>query len=253
MIWKFLNEGENSGGFNMKRDLDIAGNISPDETVLRLYRWKPYCISLGANQIKNEIDFKKTDEAGIDVVKRPTGGRAILHAEELTYAVIMPLSEGSSARNIYRDINLALLEGLKKFDIRLAEAGLEENQPDFPEIYRKESKSTLCFAVSAKNELKFGGKKLVGSAQRKLGRVILQHGSILCGGYHKHIVDFLNIDGNSRELLREEMERTTTELSAVLNAPVDYEALENSILHGFESFFNAAFTDSGMRFSELLG
>ena len=182
MIWKFLNEGENSGGFNMKRDLDIAGNISPDETVLRLYRWKPYCISLGANQIKNEIDFKKTDEAGIDVVKRPTGGRAILHAEELTYAVIMPLSEGSSARNIYRDINLALLEGLKKFDIRLAEAGLEENQPDFPEIYRKESKSTLCFAVSAKNELKFGGKKLVGSAQRKLGRVILQHGSALsCG------------------------------------------------------------------------
>ncbi len=251
MIWKLLNDGENSGGFNMKTDMDIAENLSPDEAVLRLYRWKPYCISLGANQNKNEIDFKKTEEAGIDVVTRPTGGRAILHAEELTYAVILPLSELSSARGIYRDINLALLEGLKLYDPRLADAGLEENQPNFPDIYKKDPKSTLCFAVSAKSELKYDGKKLAGSAQRKLGNVILQHGSILCGAYHKSIVNYLNVKDELRESLKGEMEHTTTELSSVLNNDIDYDALSDSVRQGFEKFFRISFAEF-IRYSEQL-
>lgn len=236
----------------MQRDMEIAGGIKQGEAVLRLYRWKPYCISLGANQNKDEIDFSKTEKAGIDVVTRPTGGRAILHAEELTYAVIMPLSGLASARGLYRDINLALLEGLKDYDGKLAGAGLEENQPDFPAIYKNDSKSTLCFAVSAKSELKYGGKKLVGSAQRKLGDVILQHGSILCGGFHKSIVDFLNIDEKTRALLREEMELTTTELSEVLDEKVEYNALSESIRHGFTNFFGAEFSNAGSRISGTL-
>ena len=67
---------------------------------------------------------------------------------------------------------------------------LEKSQPDFREFY-KEGHSAVCFAVPAKSELKFDGRKLVGSAQRKFGNVILQHGSILCGEFHKKIVDYL--------------------------------------------------------------
>ena len=253
MIWKFLDEGENTGEFNMKRDLELAENMNPDEAVLRLYRWKPFCISLGANQDKSEIDFNKAEKAGIDLVTRPTGGRAILHAEELTYAVIMHTSGTTSARGVYRDINLALLEGLKKYDAGLSEAGLEENQPNFPEIYRNDSRSTLCFAVSAKNELKYAGKKLVGSAQRKLGSVILQHGSILCGGYHKLIVDFLNVDEETRGLLRREMDRTTTEMSTILKSDIDYNFLADSIRQGFESYFNTAMSEYLIQNSSELG
>ena len=168
----------------MDFDLLLAGSRYRGEAYFRLYKWKPYCISLGANQSYDSIDLTKAKRDYIDVVKRPTGGRAILHAEELTYSVVLPVDYTSSARNIYREINLALLKGLKEYDKRLADIELESTQPAFSSIY-KEAKGNICFAVSAKSELKFKGKKVAGSAQRKLNNSLLQHGSILCSDFHK--------------------------------------------------------------------
>ena len=98
----------------METDLFLAKDCEPDEAIFRLYRWEPYCISLGANQKESIIDYGLTRKDGIDVVKRPTGGRAILHAEELTYSVIYPLSPDISAKELYADINSALKEGTGK-------------------------------------------------------------------------------------------------------------------------------------------
>ncbi len=113
MNWIYINSGFNSGRYNMDYDLHLAKNYKVDEAVLRLYRWKPYCISLGASQSLNSVDYDLAAKNNIDIVVRPTGGRAVLHSEELTYSVIYPLDFTSSARDIYHQINLALLNGLK--------------------------------------------------------------------------------------------------------------------------------------------
>jgi lipoate-protein ligase A len=242
MKWKFLNSGVNSGKFNMDFDIFLAENLEPETSILRLYRWNPYCISLGANQSFDDINLNKTRYDQIDVVKRPTGGRAILHSQELTYSVTYPIDANTSAKNIYNEINLALRKGLVNYDSRLNEIDLEHLQPNFKDFYKSEL-SAICFAVSAKSELNFRGKKLVGSAQRKLGNVILQHGSILCGSYHKKIVEYLNLSEEKKKEIILEISSTTMDIKSALNYDVDYSKLSQSILKGFMEYFNSDFEE----------
>ncbi len=240
MKWRFINTGFNTGQFNMEYDIKLAHEIKSDEAVFRLYRWNPYCISLGANQEFNSVNTTKAKADNIDIVKRPTGGRAILHSEELTYSVILPIDANLSARDAYEEINQALQIGLRNYNSKLSEVSLESIQPDFKGFY-KEERSAVCFAVSAKSELKFKNKKLVGSAQRKLGKTILQHGSILCGDYHLKIIDYLNIETKNIVSLKNEISNTTTDLDSILNEEIDYSKLEESLLKGFEEHFNTKF------------
>jgi lipoate-protein ligase A len=242
MNWHFFNTGFNIGKYNMDFDLNLINNFGAGEAVLRLYRWKPYCISLGANQDISSIDFKKTSADNIDVVKRPTGGRAILHAEELTYSVVYPLNNNVSPKQIYFEINLAIKDGLKNYNHLFTEIEPEHIQPDFPSFY-KEMKSTLCFAVSAQNELNFKGKKVVGSAQRKIGNVILQHGSILCGKFHRRVVEYLNLPQPESEEIKNEIEKTTTELESILDEKINYEELSEAVKSGFEEHFKIKFEE----------
>jgi len=241
MIWKFIDTGFNAGKFNMDFDLEIVQNFS-DSPVLRIYQWKPYCISIGANQSFDSIDEKKTFTDGFDIVKRPTGGRAILHSEELTYSVVYPISIEKSPKQIYREINLALKNGLVIYNPILDKIELEHNQPHFPSLY-KDTKSTLCFSVSAMNELNYIGKKVAGSAQRKIGNIILQHGSILCGSFHKRIVDYLNLPSEKIEEIKTEIEQATTELETILDEKINYNKLSQSIKQGFENHFNIKFEE----------
>ncbi|GAB4285842.1 MAG: biotin/lipoate A/B protein ligase family protein [Ignavibacteriaceae bacterium] len=240
MSWSYYNTGAKTGLFNMNLDIALAGNIRESGNVFRLYRWEPYCISLGANQSEEILDHEKLKEHGIDFVKRPTGGRAILHSQELTYSVIIPLQQYDSPRKIYHDINCALKAGLILFDDRLNDIQLESDQPDFREQYRNMI-SAACFAVPAKSELKFQGKKLAGSAQRKLGNVILQHGSILCGSDHLNLVNFLKLQQADKIRLYEKMKRTTTDLGEIVSFNEEYNRLADCLANGFENYFGIKF------------
>jgi len=217
----------------MQFDIELAKNCKPEEAFLRIYRWNPYCISLGANQSFEDIDLKKIEAEGIDVVKRPTGGRAILHAEELTYSVVLPYNFSLSPREIYFRISNALMRGLEIYNPVLAKSQLEDYQPNFPKLLEEPS-GVLCFASAAKNEVKFNGKKLIGSAQRKMNNIILQHGSILCGPFHKKLVDYLNSDQETKNTLSAELNNKTTELSTILNEEIDYQKLNTCLMVGFE-------------------
>jgi lipoate-protein ligase A len=236
MRWQYLNTGEHTGSFNMEYDLSLLNRSSQDQITLRLYRWKPYCISLGANQDILEINEEKAAADGIDIVKRPTGGRAILHSEELTYSVVMPLTSEVSPRTVYRQINFALLEGLKIYDSGLKELELEGVQPDFISFY-KENLSAACFGVPAKSEIKFGGKKVVGSAQKKIGNALLQHGSIMCGNYHVNLAHYLNLQQDEQLSVRNELSDKTTDLESILGYETDYSNLAESVVSGFEKFY----------------
>ncbi|MGA7722386.1 MAG: lipoate--protein ligase family protein [Ignavibacteriaceae bacterium] len=237
MNWRFINTGFNSGKFNMAFDVSLADNHKPGEAVLRLYRWKPYCISLGANQSFDTINIKKAADDKIDVVKRPTGGRAVLHSEELTYSVVMPIEHDSSSKMIFFEINKAISEGLALYNNMLSSVDLEKSQPDFKKYY-KEEYSAACFAAPAKNELKFNGKKLAGSAQRKLGNVLLQHGSILCGDFHKNIVDYLVVNSENFDKVKSLLDYTA-DLFSITGREVNYDFLAQCVARGFESYFNS--------------
>ena len=237
MKWRVLDTRFNNGKTNMDVDVHLAESCSPYEGVLRFYRWNPYCISLGANQKIEEIDLEKANQDNIDIVYRPTGGRAILHAEELTYSVIYPITENTSFRNIYHEINLALIKGLINYNSALACLEMENIQPNFPNVY-KEQLAALCFAVPAKSEIKYAGKKLVGSAQKKMKHVLLQHGSILCGDFHLRIVDYLNVPKEKISLMRDELSNKTTDLFSILHENIDYFRLINSLTEGFQNHFN---------------
>lgn len=240
MKWILSDTGFNTGKFNMEYDIDLARNCNEGEAVLRFYGWRPYAVSLGANQKYEDIDLQMTTADCIDVVKRPTGGRAILHSDEITYSVIMPANAGYSATEIYRKISLALVAGLRKYDIRLSDVELESVQPDFAKLL-KEPSGIACFASTARSEVKFRGKKLIGSAQRKMNNAILQHGSLLCGPHHLNIIKYLNLPQSWIESIREDLYCRTTDIYSILNEPVDYIRLTGCLIDGFESEWGIKF------------
>lgn len=240
MNWHFLNTGKSSGSFNMDFDINLAQTCKPDEAFFRLYQWQPYCISLGANQSFNDINTARAHLDNIEVVKRPTGGRAILHAEEITYSVILPLKDELTPRKIYEKISSALIKGLELYSPLLADSELEKLQPDFLSLLKQPS-GVLCFGSSAKNEVKFAGKKIIGSAQRKLKSVILQHGSILCGTFHKKLVEYLNADELTKQILEKEIDEKTIEIETILRSKVDYDQLSLCLTQGFKEVWEIDF------------
>lgn len=242
MIWHFIDTESSSGKFNMELDLFLSNICKDDEAFFRLYRWNPYTISLGANQNINEIDIEKCNYENIGIVTRPTGGRAILHAEELTYSLVLPLSIGLSAREIYSKVSITLSAALAKYDSKLSSVELENLQPDFKELLNNPS-GALCFASTAKSEVKFRGKKLIGSAQRKMNKVILQHGSILCGNKHASLPDYL-IDKTNIDELKVELSDKTIEIESIINKKIDYSLLADTIKKQFEIDWKFNFNNS---------
>ncbi|MFC2134029.1 biotin/lipoate A/B protein ligase family protein [Bacteroidota bacterium] len=234
MIWHLIESGFKTGKHNMDFDLHLAKSCNDNEAYFRLYRWKPYCISLGANQSIHDINVNKSKEDKIDIVSRPTGGRAILHAEEITYSVIIPLNQNLSPKEIYNKISLSLIRGLVNYSPKLSDTELENLQPDFPALLKQPS-GMMCFASTAKNEVKFEGKKLVGSAQRKLNKVVLQHGSILCGIFHRKLADYLNSDKTVVSGLESELISSTIEIETILKTKTDYAKLTRCLIDGFQN------------------
>ncbi len=247
MVWQFCNTGCRTGEFNMKDDERLAQSlVSSDRPfVVRVYGWKPPAVSLGWHQNIEEIDAVKCVDAGIDVVRRPTGGRAILHSDEVTYSVVMAASQ-KSVLSVYQQISDALVRGLKALG---ADVALEKSQPHFPSLYRSSS-SVACFASAARYEIQISGRKLVGSAQRRFARasgeeIVLQHGSILLGADHLRIVDFLKgPDESQRATLRNELQEKTIDLSSALKRAVRFEEVVPALKRGFEEAWEMKFSDA---------
>lgn len=252
MRWHFIDSGFHTGRFNMDFDLQLVQKSSNDDSFFRLYRWQPYCISLGANQNFSDINIEKANKENIDIVKRPTGGRAILHAEEITYSVVLPYSQIESAKQIYQKISLALIRGLEFYNPLLGKSELENLQPNFPNLLQQPS-GVLCFGSTAKNEVKYGGKKIIGSAQRKLNNTILQHGSILCGTFHRKLVDFLQTEEILKQNLASELSNKTIEIETILDEKANYNELKRCLVEGFREVWDIQFeTEQHLEESEKI-
>ncbi len=229
-------DGAATGAENMRHDLAMLDRCSEDTVNIRFYSWKPYCISLGANQSEDVLHAEHLARYGYECVKRPTGGRAILHAEEVTYAITVQLTRSITPMQIYRETHLALKQGLSRYDARLGAVDFEQHQPDFLAFY-KTAPGAACFASTARSELTFDGKKLVGSAQKKIGGKVLQHGSILCGSLHKEIVNFLSAQDEEKAAVMKELEARTITVEDITGKPTDYQELSNALVSGVKDYF----------------
>lgn len=242
----------------MQLDQELAeGVLSGANTpLLRLYRWHPNAVSLGYHQQLEDIDVEACHARGVDIVRRPTGGRAILHAEELTYSCIIPLdgSESGSASVIYSVVSRALVRGLRLFGVN---ADFQRSQPRFAGIHTS-GMSIPCFTSSAKYEIEWRGRKLVGSAQRRFSRddrhVVLQHGSILTGPSHNLLAQLLCVkDANEVDSIANELSVRTVDLKEITGTDVDMGTLGDCIKKGFEQEWEIGFDSADYHpiFSEL--
>ena len=162
------------GWQNMAIDQAMLDRAGRGERWLRLYRWAPYCLSFGRHEpALRRYDRARIEALGLDVVRRPTGGRAVWHAEELTYAVAMPRDALGGLREAYREIHWMLLDALRALGIFGELAPAREPVP---------VGAGACFASPAGGEIMVGGRKAVGSAQLREGAGLLQHGSLLLAG-----------------------------------------------------------------------
>ncbi len=177
--WRLIVDGAVSGARNMARDVAILEAVSEGRATptLRLYGWNPPCLTLGRHQRVEAADLEFCRREGIDVVRRPTGGRALLHHLELTYAVIAPLDRGPLPRALqdaYRLICGALVRAMRALDV---DATLTDGEVN---VLLPSPRSAIpCFKAPAGGEVVVAGRKLIGSAMRSHAGTILQHGSIL--------------------------------------------------------------------------
>ena len=159
------------GWLNMAIDRALLERAVAGESWLRLYGWSPSCLSFGRHEpAARRYDRERMAALGLDVVRRPTGGRAVWHAGELTYAVAAPAAALGALREAYGEIHRVIRDALRTFGVpaELAPARTAI-RPD----------AGACFAAPAGGEVIVGDTKLVGSAQLREGGALLQHGSIL--------------------------------------------------------------------------
>lgn len=194
--WRLIVDAEADGASNMAVDEAIlravaAGSRPP---TLRFYGWSPPCLSLGRNQPLADADLAACRVEGIDVVRRPSGGQAVLHADELTYSAILmqtdPRSEGG-VLEAYRRISDGLLLGLEALGVAAVQAVGQRGG--------EHATTPICFETPSEYEVTVGGRKLVGSAQWRSRGGVLQHGSLPLSGDLTRIVRYVVMEDGERE------------------------------------------------------
>jgi len=181
-VWQYIDSGPNIGAYNMAVDEELLARAQAGEAVpvLRFYGWNPPAVSLGRFQhIESAVNAESCKRLGFDIVRRITGGRAVLHQHELTYSIIARADDPlfpSSVLGTYKVIATGLLAGLQNLGIS---AEMVSRGGRHAARVEMKPKDPACFSSPSWYEILVNGKKIIGSAQRRMRGAFLQHGSIL--------------------------------------------------------------------------
>ncbi len=215
---------------------------------LRLYGWDPVCLSLGYAQRIRGVDFDGLAAAGWDLVRRPTGGSAILHTDELTYSVSVPLDHPLARGDVvesYRRISRALLAALRSLGL----SPRADRRADRDEMSR--FNGPVCFETPSHYEITAGGRKLIGSAQVRRKAGVLQHGTLPLYGDVARICDALVYpDRRSREQARVQVRSRATTLQAALGETVSWRQAADAFVQGFAAAFDIDFDEAPLTDAE---
>ena len=234
MAWRFLDTGTGSAMFAMALDEAILNAVGRGDSppTIRLYGFEPHAITIGYSQQAGKLlDFDACDRAGIDVTRRMTGGRAVFHADEITYSVIGGTDDrwcGGGITETYQAIGIAIRDALAAVGVS---AGLSRGVTGRHD--GEAGRTAPCFLSTSRHEIMVRGRKIVGSAQRRVGGVFLQHGSILTGPGHRRIADYLR-DRRLSAAWAESLERMTTDCAAEMSVPVVMDTIKDALRRSFE-------------------
>lgn len=240
--WHLNIDGLQTAEENMAEDSALLadceqGFIPP---TLRLYGWSEPAITLGYSQnAEAELDGDRCRELDIAVVRRPTGGRALLHYNELTYAVVAPVTLSPFNRGLkatFGAIGEALLSGLKRLGVQ-GDLNTRKERPASSGFKR----SPACFVSLNQCEITVDGKKLVGSAQKRTAKAFLQHGSVIIESDHELFTSLLQFDDErQRSETRQRLLDATTGLNRVCGRELTFEEISAALWGGFRKTLGGA-------------
>jgi lipoate-protein ligase A len=220
----------------------VAEGLS--QATLRFYAWDPPCVSLGRNQRSSSIDRSRCQELGYDVVRRPTGGRAILHIDELTYSLVArpdhPIMLGS-VLVAYERIAAALIAGLHLLGVRAERAPGESRTGPHA--------SAACFDLSSAYEIVTDGRKLLGSAQLRRPGYVLQHGSLPLTGDLGRVADCLAAEG---EDVRKSLTDHAATLEQAASRTITFAEAARALADGMARSFGCSLTNGELTESEIV-
>ncbi|AST97236.1 lipoate-protein ligase [Niallia circulans] len=237
-VWRFIDSKKQGPAYNMALDEALLnwhseGKIPP---TIRFYGWEPATLSIGYFQrVAKEIRMEAVREKQLGFVRRPTGGRGVLHEHELTYSVIVSEAHPAMPKTVteaYRVISTGLLEGFKALGLN-AYFAVPDSEKEREAL--KKPRSAVCFDAPSYYELVVEGKKIAGSAQTRQKGVILQHGSILLDIDEEKLFDLFQYRSDR---LRERMQRAFSQKAVAINAlrkePVTLDEASRAFKQGFE-------------------
>jgi lipoate-protein ligase A len=236
--WRFIESGPCDAAYNMALDEAIASAVRTGEAppTLRFYGWRRPSVSLGSFQKVTDIDIGYCDTHDVQVVRRPTGGRGLLHGDELTYS-FSSKNEGLFSRGLlesYMHISSAFSSGLEKLGLSVKMKARRETAGNL-------AKSPLCFQSISYGELTVNGKKLIGSAQKRWGEGFLQQGSI------PFQVDYVELASVFKGIAPYAAFAGLRELVPDL----DSEEFKKNLVESFETLFDVSLLQSQLSDQEL--
>ena len=232
----------------MAVDEAIARIAARDNTppTLRFYQWRPPTVSLGRHQPIEDIDLAELERRGWGIVRRPTGGRAILHTDELTYSIAGPATDpilNAPVLDVYNRISDGLLLGLQRLGVDATKA---------PASARAQDASAACFEVPSAYEISIHGKKIIGSAQRRTAGYVLQHGSLPLRGDITRLVDVMVFEREmQRQAFRQHLAERATTLEAALGRHVSFWEAATVLLDGLNTALGVDFEEGELTPEEL--
>lgn len=246
--WRLLITPPARGAWNMAVDQAILEHIGAGHSLptLRLYAWEPACLSLGHAQPFADVDRARLKGRGWEAVRRATGGRAILHTDELTYSITGSADEPVLVGGVlesYNRLAQALLLAVKNLGlpVEMKEERINGNAPPNP----------VCFEVPSTYEITVGGKKLIGSAQARKKEGVLQHGSLPLTGDLTRICQALVFDSESaREVASQRLLARATTVESALGRAVSWETAAQAFVHAFETQLGLCFEKGELSESE---
>jgi lipoate-protein ligase A len=242
LVGRIIRMGACDGPMNMALDEALA-RLCRDDAELRFYEWDPPALSIGYFQRAAEIDPATCREAAIPLVRRPTGGRAVLHGHDLTYGLILPLRSpwtDYSVAESYRRINGCLQQGLQRLGVPVSIGTASAGAGPGP--------SPFCFSAIVQHELMVDGRKLIGSAQRRFPTALLQQGSILMDAEPPALLARL---WGSKRTQRADSLGSATSLREALGRRPDRAEVEAAIAGAFGSMLDIRFREGTLEPGEL--
>jgi lipoyl(octanoyl) transferase len=240
--WRLLHTPFTSGARNMAIDeaILLANANGSAPPTLRFFGWTPPCLSLGYAQPGHEADHHRLRALGVDLVRRPTGGRAILHTDELTYSVIAPMDEPRVVGGVvesYQHLSAGLTHGLQRLGLTV------RADKEYSPAGAGPVKGPVCFEVPSNYEITVGlgvrPQKLLGSAQVRKQGVVLQHGTLPLTGDIARIVEVLVFESEvARQSAAARVAQRATTLSAVLGRDVSWDEAAAAMAAGFAAALN---------------